>query len=241
MTEIIRVFDVETTGIDPKEDRVVEIAAYDVERYGLDITPVASYLVDPRCMIPPVASAVHHITDADIEEAGAPPFGEIWPKLYDPAITFYAAHNCEFEKGFMPTPEGVEWICTYKCALRRWPDAPGHSNQVLRYWLGLDDEIDFVRANASLAHRAGPDAYVTAFLLATLLSDGERTVADLIAWSKEPKLYTTLTFGKHRGVKLTEAPADYLGWLRDGRHDMEADWRHCAKVELERRRREAVA
>lgn len=241
MTELIRVFDVETTGIDPKEDRVVEIAACDVTIYGLDVTPIASYLVDPGRPIPPVASAVHHITDEHIAEAQAALFGEVWPNLYDPAITFYAAHNCEFEQGFMPSPAGVEWICTYKCALRAWPDAPGHSNQVLRYWLGLDDEIDFVRASASLAHRAGPDAYVTAFLLAALLSDGERTVADLVAWTKEPKAYTTMSFGKHRGVKLAEVPADYLQWLRDGRHDMDADWRHCAKIELERRAKERAA
>jgi hypothetical protein len=25
------------------------------------------------------------------------------------------------------------WICTYKCALRVWPDLDGHSNQELRY------------------------------------------------------------------------------------------------------------
>jgi exodeoxyribonuclease X len=241
MTDRIRVFDVETTGTDPKEDRVVEIAAYDVERYGLDIAPVATYLVDPGRRIPPAASAVHHITDADIEKAQAPLFGEVWPRLHDSEVKFFAAHNCEFEQGFMPSPAGVEWICTYKCALRAWPDAPGHSNQVLRYWLDLDKEIYFIRANATPAHRAGPDAYVTAFLLATLLSEGERTVADLVAWSKEPKLYTTLTFGKHRGLKLTEAPFDYLQWLRDGRHDMEADWRHCAKVELERRKKAASA
>lgn len=238
MTDRIRVFDVETTGTDPGEDRVVEIAAYDVTIDGLDVVPVASYLVNPQRGIPPAASAVHHITEDDVAEA--PLFGEVWPKLHDPRITVFAAHNCEFERGFMPSPAGVEWICTYKCALRAWPDAPGHSNQVLRYWLGLDREAGFIRANAALAHRAGPDAYVTAFILGALLAGGH-AAADLVAWSKEPKLYTTLTFGKHRGMKLTEAPFDYLQWLRDGRHDMEADWRHSAKAELERRSKEASA
>src|SRR5262245_25865334 len=32
----------------------------------------------------------------------------------------------------------VPWLCTYKSALRAWPDAPRHSNSVLRYWLGID-------------------------------------------------------------------------------------------------------
>lgn len=238
MTNRIRVFDVETTGIDPKEDRVVEIAAYDITVDGLDVAPVGSRLVNPGRPIPPAASAVHHIIDADVADELL--FGLAWQAFHDPDIRYYAAHNCEFEKGFLPSPAGVEWICTYKCGLRAWPDAPGHSNQVLRYWLGLDSKIDFDRACAAGAHRAAPDAYVTAFLLATLLSNGH-SIEQLVTWSKEPKLYTMLTFGKHRGTKVTEAPSDYLQWLRDGRHDMEADWRHCARVELERRRKETAA
>ncbi len=43
-------------------------------------------------------------------------------------------------------------------AMHVWPDAPRHSNQVLRYWrnLVLDNAL------AMLPHRAGPDAWVTA-------------------------------------------------------------------------------
>ena len=67
----------------------------------------------------------------------------------------------------------------------------------------------------------------------TLLSAA--TLDQLIAWSKEPKLFSTLTFGKHRGQKWPDIPADYLQWLSDGEHQMEAAWRHGAKVELQRR------
>jgi exodeoxyribonuclease X len=226
----IRIFDVETTGVDPKEHRVIEIAAYDLDVESGAITRVGSHLCNPGRAIPPEASAVHHLTDADV--ANAPPFGAVWAEHFaGGSPTIYAAHNCEFEQGFIPTPEGTQWICTYKCALRRWPEAPGHSNQVLRYFMALDEIPEFDRALAGLAHRAEPDTYVTAWILRRLLG----TVADLVRQTAEPKHYTKLNFGKHRGMKLTEAPADYLGWLRDGRHDMDADWRHCAKLELERR------
>jgi exodeoxyribonuclease X len=227
---MIRVFDVETTGVDPKEHRVIEIAAYDLSLADSSIMRVGSHLCRPGRKIPPEASAVHHLTDIDVENA--PPFAAIWGAHYAGAL-IYAAHNCEFEQGYLPSPEGVRWICTYKCALRAWPDAPGHSNQVLRYWLGLDMRFGFDRALASLAHRAEPDTYVTAWILAELLHG--KDVETLIAWTKEPKHFAQLNFGKHRGMKLAEVPTDYLQWLRDGRHDMDADWRHCAKVELERR------
>jgi exodeoxyribonuclease X len=61
------------------------------------------------------------------------------------------------------------------------------------------------------------------------------SVAQLIACTKQPKRYPSLTFGKHRGMKWAEVPGDYLAWLRDGKHEMDADWRHCAKREIQRR------
>lgn len=231
---MIRIVDVETTGVDPKEHRVIEVAAYDLNIEDGGITRVGSHLCRPGRKIPPEASAVHHLTDADVEDA--PPFAMIWNAHYAGA-PIYAAHNCEFEQGYLPSPEGVQWICTYKCALRRWPEAPGHSNQVLRYWLGLDNDPAFNRGLASLAHRAEPDAYVTAWILRRLLG----AVPDLVRQTTEPKHYAKINFGKHRGMLLSEIPADYLGWLRDGRHDMDADWRYCAKLELERRRARAGA
>lgn len=230
MTFPIRIFDIETTGIDAREDRIIEVAAYDLN-VDATIRFAGGQLCDPGRSIPPGASAVHHLTDAEV--SGRPLFGAIWPLFNDQSIKIYAAHNCEFEKAFLPTPEGVHWVCTYKCALHAWPDAPGHSNQVLRYWLGIDKHEGFDRAVANLAHRAGPDAYVTAYLLAELLA--KHDLSDLLRWTVEPKAYATLTFGKHRGAKWADVPFDYLQWLRDGRHEMDADWRHGAKVELERR------
>ena len=41
-----------------------------------------------------------------------------------------------------------------------------HSNQVLRYWLGLRLDADL----AMPPHRAGPDAYVTAHLLLRMMA-----------------------------------------------------------------------
>jgi exodeoxyribonuclease X len=227
----IRIFDVETTGVDAKEHRVIEIAAYDLAPDGA-ITRVGSHLVQPGRKIPPEASAVHHLIDADL--VGAALFGVVWGAHFAvDAPSVSAAHNCEFEQAYLPTPEGTAWICTYKAALRAWPDAPGHNNQTLRYWLGLDSKEGFDRSLASMAHRAEPDTYVTAWILRELLKSA--SIETLIGWTKEPKIFPKISFGKHRGAKWAELPSDYLRWLAEGQHQMEADWRYGAKIELQRR------
>ena len=96
-----------------------------------------------------------------------------------------AAHRADFEQQFC-TPaltRGADWICTWKCALRLWPDCPSFSNQVLRYWR-KPDGIEHERGLP--AHRAFPDAYVTAFHLRDMLN--EASVAQLIEWSNLPGL-----------------------------------------------------
>jgi hypothetical protein len=104
---MIRIFDIETTGIDAKEDRIIEIAAYDLNPFDGSIAPAGDRLCNPNRAIPPGASAVHHLIDADV--AAFPPFGQVWSEFSSPEITVYAAHNCEFEASFLPTPAGVDW------------------------------------------------------------------------------------------------------------------------------------
>lgn len=226
----IRVFDVETTGLDPAEHRVIEIAAYDYDNDKNEIRRVGSQLVLPMRDIPSEASAIHHLLDVDLE--GAVPFDEAWAMFTMDAPKIFAAHNCEFERGFLTVPIGTEWICTLKCSLRAWPDAPNHSNQVLRYHHGFDKYDGFDRHLAAQAHRAEPDAYVTAFLVAKLLA--QHSCDDLLTWTKEHKVYPRILFGKHRGAKWTDIPGDYLEWMLK-QPTMDEDALYCANLELKRR------
>jgi len=227
---VIRVFDIETTGIDPSVHRVVEIAAYDFNTEKNTIGRVGSQLVLPGRDIPPEASAVHHLIESDLSDAVA--FDQAWPTFTNGAPKFFAAHNCEFEQSFLTAPAETQWICTYKCALRAWPDAPAHSNQVLRYHHKFDDYKSFDRELASRAHRAEPDAYVTAYLVYKLLT--AHSIDDLVQWSKEPKAYPTIGFGKHRGAKWADVPIDYLQWMLK-QPGMDPDAQNCAKLEIGRR------
>ncbi|GAB2921057.1 hypothetical protein GCM10027280_05080 [Micromonospora polyrhachis] len=90
------VVDVETTGLSPKSDRIVEIALVRVE--GGRVVDEWATLVDPGR--DPGPTFIHHIT-ADML-SGAPTFadaaGEILSRL-DGAVA--VAHNARFEEGFI--------------------------------------------------------------------------------------------------------------------------------------------
>lgn len=73
------VFDLETTGINPKLDAIIEISA--VKVLNRQVTDTFSSLVNPECPIPYGATAVNGITDEMV--AKEPVLEEILPKFMD--------------------------------------------------------------------------------------------------------------------------------------------------------------
>lgn len=221
----LRVIDIETTGQAPPAE-IIEFGRVDVHDTGAgwQIERPMARLYRPVGEIPPETMAVHHITPQDFTLdtpvcttdrlrlavwAGDPP-------------EVLVAHNCSFEQLFVDVlhTDQRPWICTYKVALRLWPDAPKHSNQVLRYWLGLQLDLSL----AMPPHRAGP--VVRMLELAT--------AEQMIEWTRQPKLLPAVPFGKHRGMRWNEVPLDYLHWVVR-QVDMDADVIWCAQQELGRR------
>ena len=228
----IRVVDLETTGSRPPAHAVCEIGWQDVVlgpsgRWSIGGGDGAAY-VNPRRLIPAVTQAVHHIIDADV--ADAPDWPDIAPGvLRNTGAIALAAHRASFEQRFC-TPVltgGADWICTWKCALRLWPDSPSFSNQVLRYWrqpAGLD------RARGLPVHRAFPDAYVTAHHLRDMLALA--TPEQLIAWSRLPGLLPRVPAGAHRGTAFSALDDRALALLAA---DRDEDIRYSAETERTRR------
>lgn len=203
MTIIIRSVDIESTGLKPPEAGVVEIGWCDVEnssppRIG---RPKAVY-VNPGHPIPPEMSGIHHLVDSDV--AAAPTFDiASEPILKDGVIL--CAYNAKFEKQFFTKP--ATWIDAYKVALHLAPNAPNHKLQTLRYWLKLKVDPD----DAMPSHRAGPDSYVCAHLVARMLA--KVSVTEMIEISDRPSLLPKFHFGMHTGKPLAEVPTDYLTWV----------------------------
>lgn len=231
---MITVIDTETTGFNPIEDRVVELALVSLTDTG-EITLAWSTLINPGRDIPPTARAIHHISDEDV--ANAPPLTAammLASLMHGLKNVTTAAHHAEFDEAFLGLP--IQ-ICTRRCAGHVWPDAPAFTNQVLRYWLpGLDLEIaasalaySKCRAASLISppHRALPDAWVTAHILRRLLA--EHTVSELVALTKAPLIHKTIHFGMHKGTPWPEVPKDYLQWLLK-QPELDPDVRFTAEV-----------
>lgn len=203
---IFHVIDIETTGLDPEKDRVVEIAARAFASDNNQWLEDLEHLVNPGIPIPPENSAIHHLIDADVAEA--PALVDVVPTYCPDSVDYFVAHNAKFEQSFLPPALGFvqPWLCTYRIAARLWPDAPSHSNQVLRYWLKLP-----VPRDIGMPHRALPDCIVTAEILKLALTLA--SIEDMLQWSNEPVLKRMCTFGKHAGTAWAEVPKDYLRWI----------------------------
>lgn len=163
----LRVIDLETSGSHPVSSEIIEFGSVDLVREGDDwvIEAPRTQLFEPNSPLTPETQAVHHLMEED--------FSPDLPKASDealmalvhrsPAPDMLAAHHIAFERHFLTDDitQGLPWLCTLRIGQKLWPDAPRHTNQILRYWLKLD--LD--RTLAMPAHRAGPDAYVTAHIL----------------------------------------------------------------------------
>lgn len=230
------VVDLETTGLNPATDCVVEIAGVPV--LGGKVLTGASSLVTPGRRVPPEARAVHHISDEELRTAPQLPqaIANVFVAIDQPGerLECLVAHNAGFDRGFIGQffPSNIPWLCTWRCAMHLYPDAPSYGNSVLRYFLGI--EFDAARdadGDACLPHRALYDATVTAYVLQRMLET--RTVAELLDLQDRPVLQRTCRFGKHRGTLWSDVPRDYLGWvLRQDNPPFEGDVLHTAKYWL---------
>jgi exodeoxyribonuclease X len=221
----IRCIDVETTGIPTPEDShaIVEIGWCDLTTDPLFVGYPDSKLCNPGRPIPTAAMAVHHITDEMVADAVGS-FADVGEPDY------FAAHNADFERQFIDTPIPV--ICTWKVALRVYPESESHSLQYLRYELRLKaNEIA-----ASPPHRAGPDAYLCALLLERMMIDKpDLTLEDMVRWSSGHPLLPRCPLFKHKGKKWEDVPTDYLDWIVNKPNDVDVGVKANAKHHLKAR------
>ncbi len=239
-------FDTETTGIN-EEDRLCQIA-YKTENNIF----VETY--KPPLLIPPGASAVHHITNEMVKDKSAfidSPDFKIIKDLFENSNTILVAHNMPFDfamikkEGILP----VNTICTLRVA--RYLDREGklakHNLQFLRYALGIQIE--------ATAHDALGDVLVLEQLYHRLIkkimeedsrasADGARhdfakseedAIKKMIEISSHPSLLRNISFGKHAGKKVEEVlqtDRGYLEWLlaqKELKPQGEDDWIYTLK------------
>ena len=143
-------FDLETTGLDPKFDRIVEIGAAKFDKKGLIAR--FSALVNPGIPMPPEAERVNKISDRMLK--GKPSLDGVLPDF----LAFIRgavlmAHNTDFDCGFLrcQAPFSNPIADTLAYSRERFPGRRSYSLQNLALDLGLP---------AGDAHRAEGDAWL---------------------------------------------------------------------------------
>jgi DNA polymerase-3 subunit epsilon len=231
-------FDLETTGLNPRLDRIVELAIVRVTPDGQVLERARRF--NPGVPIPPEASAVHGITDADV--ADEPAFAKTARsllELLDPCDL--AGFNirrfdlpiliAEFRRAGLRFDVGGRRIVDIQLIFHR--EERRDLSAAARYYLGREHEE---------AHSAMSDTRTSAaVLLAQIERYGHlpRTLAGLHGYCDELSPFETeldrwfvetdagyvFRRGRHRGralIEVAQQERDYLDWML-GAEDMDEE------------------
>lgn len=237
------VLDTETTGFDPKDDKVLQIGAVWLDKSLRVINTFESFVNPEGVKIPPDARAIHHIGPKDVE--GAPLLPAVL-KVIEARGTYNAicAHNAPFDMSFIKPPSSIPVMDTLRLAKKLWPGLLKHTNQFLRYHFDLTVE----GAEGQMAHSALPDARVTAANLSYMIqflrdravtkgNDPDAIDLDiLLEWLAKPLFLGDVQckFGKHKGKtwsEIAQADRSYLQWMigPKGMSDMDIDQKYTVE------------
>ena len=201
----LAIVDVETTGVSPSSDRVIEAAVVRIS--GGRVVEEFSSLIDPERRLPHRIWSLTGITDEDLR--GAPLFRQIKGdllRLLDGSIL--VAHNARFDYGFLRREFEREKIgyssrclCTARLSRMLFPQFRRHS---------LDAIIERFSLGCPHRHRALDDAKVLwdfmRFIKGTI---GEGRIAEVIdALLKAPTFPTLLD--ESSVLSLPRAPGVYI-------------------------------
>jgi len=202
--------DLETTGANFANDRIIEVGIVEVDQDGMREW---SSLVDPGRPVPPFITGLTGIDTAMVESA--PRFEQLAPALLEKLRDrLFIAHNARFDYGFLKHEFrrlGVDFratnLCTVKLSRKLFPGHHRHNLDTLveRYGIATGDR-----------HRALADARVLWDLWQRwhelLPADVIRDAVDLITGRPElpPQLDPALL------DDLPEAPGAYAMFDKDG-------------------------
>jgi DNA polymerase III subunit epsilon len=204
------IIDIETTGGNPKTDRITEIAV--IIHDGSSTVQEYSTLINPECRIPYHISALTGITNEMV--ADAPRFFEIARELVE--LTqgkIFVAHNVAFDYGFVRNEYkrlGYDYkrdqLCTVRLSRKL---IPGHRS----YSLGkLCDQL---KISINGRHRAMGDAAATVRLFDHLLEKEVQTGTSYIRGASRfiPDHHPLLDL--HKVKNLPEDPGVYYFYNQD--------------------------
>lgn len=201
--------DVETTGLSPHRDEIIELAVvlfrFNKDTYEIiDIADTYVGLREPNIDIPIQATQVHGLRFSDVKgkRLDSIRIREIIEKA-----DFLLAHNAKFDKGFVtrlfPYSSNKTWICTMNGI--NWK-GKGYDSK------GLQNLLKFHGIKVNKAHRALADVNACVELLKQRNSDGSFYLAELL--SPVGMVVATASSCHTRGNQDKKNKAGYV----DGKH-----------------------
>lgn len=197
--------DIETSGSNALNDRIIEIAVIQVENG--EVVNTFDTLVNPEGPIHPYTTYLTGISAEDVENA--PTFSEISDDLYDMLKdTLFVAHNVRFDYGFIKNELGrlgytfsTKQLCTVKLARKLYP---GHQ----RY--NLDSIIERHNIECEARHRAMGDTQVIhAFYQQSIETFGEEKVMQAVCKiCKRPSV--PISISENKLGKIPEGSGVYI-------------------------------
>lgn len=228
--EIFVCIDCETTGLDPVQDRIIEVAV------GLFTTKeiIAQYetLIDPECVIPEASIVFHRITDDMV--LGKPKIHEVIPQIiqmvekkvivghgisFDVQMIVNAAQRANIPTDMMHN----RMIDTLRLA-RLYGESPVNSLEYLRQHFNIQEEG---------AHRAMNDVVVNIDVF-RYLSKRFKSLREILEILERPILMKHMPLGKHKGRPFKEIPLEYLRWAANKEFDQ--DLLFSIRSELKKRK-----
>jgi DNA polymerase-3 subunit epsilon len=227
LTRPLVFFDLETTGTDIARDRVVQIAALKIHPGGDE--EMKSRLINPTVPIPPAATAIHGITDADV--AGAPTFRDLAKSMLE---FFQGADLAGFNSNRYDLPLLVEEFG--RCGIM-FPDTETRLIDVQTIYHRKEERTlsaayrFYCNKTLDDAHNAESDVRATVEVFRRQLERYEdigRSVAEIHAYCNSDAIVdygrkltrnergeVVYNFGKNRGKPVLDDPS-YAEWMLSG-------------------------
>ncbi|NGX48991.1 MAG: DNA polymerase III PolC-type [Candidatus Anoxychlamydiales bacterium] len=206
--DIFVCLDIEATGLDPSNDRIVEIA---LVKFTFDkVLETFSTLIDPEVEIPKPSQIIHNISDDMVK--GKPKIKEVLPdilKFINSHIIM--GHGIKFDIDIVYAATKRDQIpCkiydatsidTLRLA-RLYGESPSNSLKELSKHFNVDLEG---------AHRALNDVKANIEVFKKL-STPFTTTNQMLKRLEKPIALKKMPLGKHKGRVFSEIPIEYLKW-----------------------------
>lgn len=223
--------DCESTGLEPTQDRIVEIA---VATFSFtEIFEQYESLIDPGCAIPQTSQEIHKISAEMIE--GKPKIQEVLPDLLQMIDGhIIVGHGIGFDialiaaeaarHGIPSKIRELPFIDTLRMA-RLYGESPINSLDKLRQHFNIEPQG---------VHRAMSDVLVNIEVF-KYLAKPYKTTEELFKILQKPIKMKTMPLGKHKGRRFEEVPIEYLLWAE--KKDFDQDLLYSIRSELKNRRK----